>query len=385
MARLLLVGAACCALLVQDRPVFRSAARTVYVYATVQGKDGRLVTNLTRDDFEIFDNGRPQAVTMFENEPQKITMVLLFDMSASMVKTLPRLREAAVAFVRALWPDDRVRIGSFGDEVALSPILTSDQATLLRILDEELWPGGSTPLWRAIQTGMNSLESEPGRRVVLTFTDGKKADVTWLTKFDSNDATVATVDAKGRVKAKRNGATSIRAAMLTEVGVAVLAVPFEKAVDDAKFAAKNNFIDAAVLDKLKALRIEPAGLSEDAEFLRRVYLDATGTLPTAEAVRAFLADKATDKRAKAIDKLLDTPEFIDYWTLFLSDLLQNRKERDHDERSYRSHHAERCVRRLSAHAAAQARRDRVTNAQVRLRRGEADAQGVQADGARARL
>ena len=100
MARLLVVGAACCALLLagrQDRPVFRSAARTVYVYATVQNKDGRLVTNLTKDDFDIFDNGQRQTVTVFENEPQKITMVLLFDMSASMVKNLPRLREASVA------------------------------------------------------------------------------------------------------------------------------------------------------------------------------------------------------------------------------------------------------------------------------------------------
>ena len=68
-----------------------------------------------------------------------------------------------------------MRIGTFGDEVALSPILTNDKPTLLRILDEELWPGGSTPLWRAIQAGMNSLETEPGRRVVLTFTDGKNA------------------------------------------------------------------------------------------------------------------------------------------------------------------------------------------------------------------
>jgi hypothetical protein len=66
---------ACGALvLAQERPTFRSAARTVYIYATVQDKDGRLVTNLTRDDFEIFDNGQPQAVTVFENDPQKITM-----------------------------------------------------------------------------------------------------------------------------------------------------------------------------------------------------------------------------------------------------------------------------------------------------------------------
>jgi Ca-activated chloride channel family protein len=203
MARLVVVTSACCALLMaQDRPTFRSAARTVYIYATVQNKDGRLVTTLTQDDFEIFDNGRPQAVTVFTNEPQKITMALLFDMSRSMTKNLPRVREASVAFVRALWPDDRVRIGSFGEELALSPILTSDKPTLLRILDEELWPGGSTPLWRAIQAGMRSLEDEPGRRVVLTFTDGKNAT---LFAGGSADSTVTDSRRQTRARAERDG------------------------------------------------------------------------------------------------------------------------------------------------------------------------------------
>jgi Ca-activated chloride channel family protein len=182
MARVRFVGAACVALAcalpsraAQDKPVFRSAARTVYIYATVLDRDGRLVTDLTKDDFEVFDDGHPQIVTVFTNDPQRITMALLFDMSASMVKNLPRLREASATFVHALWADDRVRIGSFGEEVALSPILTNDKPTLLRILDEELWPGGSTPLWRAIQAGMISLDAEPGRRIVLAFTDGKNA------------------------------------------------------------------------------------------------------------------------------------------------------------------------------------------------------------------
>jgi len=208
MARLLVVATACCALLLtsvagsQERPLFRSAAHTVYVYATVQNKDGRLVTNLTKDDFEVFDNGRPQTVTVFENEPQKITMALLFDMSRSMAKHLPRLREASVAFVRALWPDDRVRIGSFGEEIALSPILTNDKTTLLRVLDEELWPGGSTPLWRAIQAGMLSLGDEPGRRVILTFTDGKNAT---LFGGRSVDPRLSDSDGETRQRAERDG------------------------------------------------------------------------------------------------------------------------------------------------------------------------------------
>ncbi len=105
----------------QDRPTFRLAARTVYIYATVQGNDGHLVTDLARDDFEVFDNNQPQAITVFDNDPQKITVAVMFDMSNSMAAEHPRIRAAAIALVQALWPDDRARIGSFGMEVAISP------------------------------------------------------------------------------------------------------------------------------------------------------------------------------------------------------------------------------------------------------------------------
>jgi Ca-activated chloride channel family protein len=174
MVRLAFAGIACCALFAtQDRPIFRVAARTVYIYATVQSHDGRLVTDLTRDDFEVFDNNRPQAITVFDNTPQQITLAVMFDMSRSMAGQYLRIRDAAAALVHALWPDDRARIGSFGMEVAISPFLTSDKPTLLRIIDEELWPGHNTPLWHAAEVALTSLNDEPGRRVVLLFTDGK--------------------------------------------------------------------------------------------------------------------------------------------------------------------------------------------------------------------
>ena len=175
MVRLVLAGVACCALSIetQDRPTFRVSARTVYIYATVQGHDGRLVTDLTRDDFEIFDNDRLQPITVFDNTPQKITLAVMFDMSRSMAGQYPRIRDAAVALVHALWPEDRASIGSFGMEVSISPFLTSDKPTLLRVIDEELWPGHNTPLWHATEVALTALEPEPGRRVVLLFTDGK--------------------------------------------------------------------------------------------------------------------------------------------------------------------------------------------------------------------
>jgi len=165
-----------------------------------------------------------------------------------------------------------------------------------------------------------------------TFADGSKRDVTWLTKFDSNDVAVAEVNAAGIVKATRNGATAIRAAFQTEVAVAIITVPFDRPIDASKFGVKNNFIDDHVFAKLNDLRIEPSGLSTDEEFCRRAFLDAIGTLPTPSEATTFLANKSPDKRAKLIDALLERPEFVDYWTLFLGDLLQNRKERDHDVR-----------------------------------------------------
>src|SRR5688572_17671018 len=180
MARLLFAGIATVALVWpfdapgrQHRTTFRSAASTVHIYATVQGNDGRLVTNLTRDDFEVLDNNRPRPVTVFDNTPQDITVAVMFDMSGSMARQHARIRAAAQALVEALWAKDRARIGSFGEEVAISPLLSSDKPTLRRIVNEELWPGGATPLWHATEVAMGSLESEPGRRVVLLFTDGE--------------------------------------------------------------------------------------------------------------------------------------------------------------------------------------------------------------------
>src|SRR5262249_37335610 len=86
-------------------------------------------------------------------------------------------------------------------------------------------------------------------------------------------------------------------------------------------AARHNFIDDLVLKKLEALRIPPSPLCTDTEFIRRAYLDTAGILPTPEEVRKFVADRASDKRAKLIDALLQRPEFIDYWTYKWSDLL----------------------------------------------------------------
>jgi Ca-activated chloride channel family protein len=160
----------------RQRPAFQSASRTVMVHATVRANSGRLVPDLPREAFQVFDGGRPADVTFFSNDPQTLTVALLIDMSGSMDRHYLRVRAATGEFVKALKPGDRVRVGTFGEEVALSPHLTGDKRLLTRVLEEEVWPGGGTPMWRATYEAMDSLEKEPGRRVLLILTDGADAD-----------------------------------------------------------------------------------------------------------------------------------------------------------------------------------------------------------------
>lgn len=169
-------------------------------------------------------------------------------------------------------------------------------------------------------------------RVEAEYSDGHRRDVTWLARFDSNDPGMASVDADGQVTVRRPGETAIRAAFLGQVAVAIVTVPYDQKVDAAAYRLRHNVIDDHVFTKLEQLRIEPSPLADDAAFLRRACLDAIGTLPTPDEARAFLADRDPKKREKKIDELLKRPEFVDYWALQLADLLQNRKERDHDVR-----------------------------------------------------
>jgi Ca-activated chloride channel family protein len=152
---------------------YKAGNRTVAVYATVTGPDGRLVPDLTRDAFAIDDNGRPQEITLFANAIQPITVVVLLDRSGSMRANFRLVERAAARFVDALGPDDKARIGSFSNRIQLDPRdFTSNHGELLTILRSELQPEGPTPLWNAIYVGITALLRQQGRRVILVFTDG---------------------------------------------------------------------------------------------------------------------------------------------------------------------------------------------------------------------
>jgi VWFA-related protein len=159
-----------------QQPVFKSSNKTVAVYATVSEAGGHLVPDLTKADFHISDEGKPQDVTVFANDLQPITVVMMLDRSGSMRGNFGLVEKAAEAFVEQLGPNDKARIGSFSNRIQVDPrTFTSDHDELLQILRQDLQEEGPTPLWNAVNVGITTLLHEEGRRVVLVFTDGMDA------------------------------------------------------------------------------------------------------------------------------------------------------------------------------------------------------------------
>jgi Ca-activated chloride channel family protein len=158
----------------QQPPVFRGAGDVVRVFVTVTDRDGRLVTTLTQQDFEVRDEGKPQPITLFDNSPQPVRLIVMLDVSGSMEGNLPLLRAASEQLIARLRPDDAARMGTFGHEVTISPEFTRNAADLVDDLPRTIAPDAPTPLWRALTEALDAFGNETDyRRVILVLSDGK--------------------------------------------------------------------------------------------------------------------------------------------------------------------------------------------------------------------
>jgi Ca-activated chloride channel family protein len=160
------------AVLAQDQPIFKSSVRTVPIYATVVDSGGRLVPDLERGDFSILDNGKPIELSLFSNESQPFTAVVMLDTSASMTANLKLLNRAAEQFLLRLLPVDKAQVGAFNDKIQLSGTFTNNRDELIGALND-LYFGNPTRLNDGIAAGLDALQGIDGRRVVIVFTDGE--------------------------------------------------------------------------------------------------------------------------------------------------------------------------------------------------------------------
>ena len=157
--------------LAAQEPTFRSGSRVVPSYVTVVDANNRLVTDLARDDFEVFDNGKPQEITIFDNEVRPFTVVVMLDTSVSMTDRLKDLYAGAEQFLLRLMPHDKATVGAFNDKIEFASGFTSDRNSLVSGL-KHLDFGNQTRLYDAVHASLDELEKVEGRKVILLFTDG---------------------------------------------------------------------------------------------------------------------------------------------------------------------------------------------------------------------
>jgi hypothetical protein len=185
-------------------------------------------------------------------------------------------------------------------------------------------PADAPVLRRLDVTPRRQVLIEPADQVALrvraVFSDGTIRDVTRLAVFETSNFVVR-VDGDGVARRQDRGETTILVRYLE--GQAAVQLAFVPARPDFVWPdpPEANYVDHHVFAKLRTLRTAPSALAPDAVFLRRVYLDVLGVLPTADETRRFLTDGRPDKRAHLLDALLERPEFADFWSLKWADLL----------------------------------------------------------------
>ncbi|MGE3818189.1 MAG: DUF1549 domain-containing protein, partial [Isosphaeraceae bacterium] len=171
------------------------------------------------------------------------------------------------------------------------------------------------------------------QQIVVTahYTDGSTEDVTRWAQYQSNDTEVATVAEGGMVETRDlSGLAAVMARYQGQVAVFQATVPLGRPIESAPAFAVKNLIDTAALNQWNALGLVPSEPCTDAEFIRRASLDITGTLPTAEAVQAFVAETDSNKRDRLVDKLLERPEYPAYFAIKWADVLRNKRENKAD-------------------------------------------------------
>jgi len=200
------------------------------------------------------------------------------------------------------------------------------------------WLGAGMPDDPTTLPVLKKIEVLPGSRVLMAparwqqvavlghFSDGRVRDVTRLTVFTSSDSAIADVSANGVVEFKQAGEVAILCRYLEEMYALRLTYLEPREGFVWKNPIEANYVDKFVFAKLKQMSLPPSELCSDEEFVRRVHLDLCGVLPTADEAQKFLANTATDKRAKLIDALLERPEYADFWALKWADVFRSSRK-----------------------------------------------------------
>jgi len=170
-AAALAVAAASTVVVAQQQPMFKTGTQVVSLFVTVADLQKRLIPDLTQDEFQVFDNEKPQPIVYFDNSLHPINVVVMLDTSGSMTLSIELLKQAAEQFMIRLLPEDKARVGAFNDKIQINARWSNDRDQLVTDI-KDLDYGNGTRLWDAVGIALDELKGIDGRRVILVFTDG---------------------------------------------------------------------------------------------------------------------------------------------------------------------------------------------------------------------
>ena len=161
-------------------------------------------------------------------------------------------------------------------------------------------------------------------QVIATYSDGTVRNVTGVSSFQSSDPGIVSVKSGSLRSGPYAGEATIMARYMGRIATWSTAVLKSKSIPATEFESipRNNWIDDRVIDKLQSVDVMPSKLASDTVFLRRLFLDAIGRLPTPDEVAEFLAEDGMTKRDRWIDRVLEQPEYADFWANKWADLLR---------------------------------------------------------------
>lgn len=161
-------------------------------------------------------------------------------------------------------------------------------------------------------------------QVIATYSDGTVRNVTGVSSFQSSDPGIVSVKSGSLRSGPYAGEATIMARYMGRIATWSTAVLKSKSIPATEFESipRNNWIDDRVIDKLQSVDVMPSKLASDTVFLRRLFLDAIGRLPTPDEVAEFLAENGMTKRDRWIDRVLEQPEYADFWANKWADLLR---------------------------------------------------------------
>ena len=280
-------------------------------HGSVKGKGGfKLSANALypKEDYEWVVEGGTYQVLAAGSEGARVPRINLEDPEKSLLLAKPTMQVAHGG-------GPLVAVGSADYETILNwirqgaPYGEDDDKGAVRVEQIEVLPKSVV------------LDGNGKQQLLVTayLSNGQQEDVSGQVLYVSNNPEVVEVSESGLVKAVKTGETAVMirsAGHAVSAGFGVISEP----ISDYPEIPQRNYIDDHVFAKLKKFNIIPSKLASDEEFLRRVCLDVTGTLPPPDRVLEFLNNTDPNKRDKLIDILLDSPEYIDYWTFRFADL-----------------------------------------------------------------